>query len=89
MQTTDPWAAPIVHPALDLARTPARRSIMDSPFRLGEIPDGGSDRRLTRVSAPVLGPLDQVISKPSWRPVQQRPGSALGADTAVILPICC
>ena len=29
---------------------------------------------ITRVSAPVLGPLDQLISMPSWHPDQQRPG---------------
>ena len=56
VQTTNPWAAPIVHPALDLARTPARRLIMDSPFRLGEIPDSGSDRRLTTARPRLAGP---------------------------------
>jgi len=33
-----------------------------------------TQRVLTRVSAPVLGPLDLVISKPGWCPARQRPG---------------
>ena len=47
VQTTDPWAAPVTHPALDPAHAPARRSIMAGPMRLGEVPDTGGDLELT------------------------------------------
>jgi hypothetical protein len=46
VQTTDPWAALVTHPALDPAYVPARRSVMDGPFRLGTIPDTGTDLEL-------------------------------------------
>lgn len=46
VQATDPWAAPVTHPALDPAHAPARRSVMAAPFRLGTIPDSGSDLEL-------------------------------------------
>jgi hypothetical protein len=46
VQTSDPWAAPVTHPALDPGHAPARRSVMAAPFRLGTIPDTGSDLEL-------------------------------------------
>jgi hypothetical protein len=46
VQTADPWATPVTHPALDPAHVPARRSVMDGPLRLGEIPDTGADLEL-------------------------------------------
>jgi len=47
VQTTDPWAAPVTHPALDPAHAPARRSVMDAPLSLGMVPDTGSPLELT------------------------------------------
>ena len=38
VQTTDPWAAAVTHPALDPAHAPARRSIMAGPMVLGDRP---------------------------------------------------
>ena len=46
VQATDPWAAPVTHPALDPAHALARRSVMAAPFRLGTVPDTGSHLEL-------------------------------------------
>ena len=47
VQTTDPWATPVTHSALDAGHAPARRPVMAGPIRLGEIPDTGADLELT------------------------------------------
>ena len=47
VQTTDPWAAPVTHPALGPAHTPARQSVMAGPMVLGTDPDTGHGLDLT------------------------------------------
>lgn len=47
VQTCDPWAAKVTHPALDPAHVAPRRSVMDAPLVLGTDPDTGNDLDLT------------------------------------------
>jgi hypothetical protein len=47
VQTGDPWAAPVTHPALNPAHAPAPRPVTAGPLRLGTDPDTGHDLPLT------------------------------------------
>jgi len=47
VQTTDPWAQPVTHPALDPAHRPLPVSVMAGPLALGTDPDSGADLELT------------------------------------------
>jgi len=47
VQTEDPWAMNVTHPALDVTHVPARRSVMAAPLVLGTDPDTGADLTLT------------------------------------------
>jgi membrane protein implicated in regulation of membrane protease activity len=47
VQTADPWAAPVPHPALGPGHAPAPRSVTAAPFSLGTVPDTGSPLELT------------------------------------------
>jgi hypothetical protein len=47
VQTTDPWAATVAHPALEAGHAPARRSVMAGPLVLGTDPDTGDDLAVT------------------------------------------
>jgi hypothetical protein len=50
VQTVDPWAEPVTHPALTSgipAQRGRARSVMDGPFVLGDVPDTGEALGLT------------------------------------------
>lgn len=47
VQMSDPWQAPVTHPALEPAYAPLPRSITAGPLVLGTDPDNGADLALT------------------------------------------
>jgi hypothetical protein len=46
VQTADPWAGEVTHPALDPAYVPPQRSVLAGPLVLGADPDSGGDLTL-------------------------------------------
>lgn len=47
IQTLDPWAGTLAHPALDPAYVPPRLSVKDLPMHIGTVPDTGGPLELT------------------------------------------